>query len=133
MSRLNINHLGFILLALTALAACSSPPEALSTPAAASSNTSQGERIAILSCSACHAVGRADASPHADAPPFRDLSRNYSFEGLRETLPEGLIVDHPDMPVFQLDADETDALIKYLEEIQAIQSAAATQRSEFVP
>ena len=133
MSRLNINHLGFILLAFTALAACSSPPESLAAPAATNSNTSQGERIAILRCSACHAVGRADASQHADAPPFRDLSRNYSFEGLRETLPEGLIVDHPDMPVFQLDADETDALIEYLEEIQTVQSAALTERSELAP
>ena len=45
----------------------------------------------------------------------------------RDTLPEGLIVDHPDMPVFRLSLDEVDALIDYLEEIQATQTALLGQ------
>ena len=113
--------------AFAALMACSSPVNAKDAPTAAPMEIGRGERVAMLRCSGCHAISRTDQSEHASALPFRELSQSYPLEGLRDTLAEGLIVDHPDMPVFRLSLDEVDALIDYLEEIQATQTALQGQ------
>lgn len=105
------------LLAATALltsAACASSGEHTSP-------TLRGHALAVQSCSSCHAVGRSGASPAPEAPPFRTLSRNYRVDMLQEALAEGISVGHPAMPEFQFSPDDVDALIAYLETIQASQ------------
>ena len=72
----------------------------------------------LTACTRCHAIGRAGASPHAVAPPFRTLSRRYPIEGLAEALAEGLSVGHPDMPEFVFDSQDVGAILDYLKSIQ---------------
>src|SRR5262249_51727603 len=78
----------------------------------------RGEALLSKNCSRCHATGRAGASPHPEAPPFRTLSRKYPIEGLAEALAEGLSVGHPDMPEFVFEADEVRAILDYMQSIQ---------------
>lgn len=78
----------------------------------------RGESLLTANCARCHAVGRAGASPHPAAPPFRTLSRKYKIEGLAEALAEGLSTGHPDMPEFVFAPQDVGAIIDYLQSIQ---------------
>lgn len=76
-----------------------------------------GQLIAQL-CSGCHATRKGQASPHDDAPSLRQISRNYPVDRLEEALAEGMMVGHPDMPVFEFGVAEIDQIIAYLNTIQ---------------
>lgn len=129
---MSVCRTGLLALGLAALAACSSgpaaevPPEPELVPAPAGAEAAMnfdspvevGELIADSHCARCHAVGRTGDSPHPDAKPFRRLSENYPVGDLAESFAEGIIVGHPDMPMFVLGPHEIDALIAYLESIQ---------------
>jgi mono/diheme cytochrome c family protein len=82
-----------------------------------------GQKIAETRCATCHATGLSGDSPHPDAKPFRELSENYPVRDLEEALGEGILVGHPDMPVFVMSPYEIDALLTYLESIQRPQPA----------
>ena len=73
-----------------------------------------GEAVAEENCGRCHALGRNDMSPHKDAPPFREVAKRYKLEDLAESLAEGIVTGHPDMPVVALKEDEIDAFLTYL-------------------
>jgi mono/diheme cytochrome c family protein len=75
----------------------------------------RGEAIANVLCVRCHALGMTGASPHPQAPPFRDVARRYPPEHLAEALAEGLAVGHKDMPVITMSPGEIDAFLDYLE------------------
>lgn len=77
-----------------------------------------GRRLTASRCSRCHAVDRRDQSANPRAPRFRDLGRNFPFEGLREALREHMIVGHPEMPVVILSEPEIGDLIAYLKSLQ---------------
>jgi mono/diheme cytochrome c family protein len=79
---------------------------------------SRGEALLTRNCARCHAVGRTDISLHAEAPPFRTLSRRYPIEALEEALGEGLVSGHPDMPEFRFSAPDVGAIVAYLNSIQ---------------
>ena len=70
-------------------------------------------------CAACHAIGAVGASPEAQAPAFRRLGERYPPGFLAEAFAEGIVVGHPAMPQFELQPDEIDDLIAYLEWVQA--------------
>jgi len=78
----------------------------------------RGAALLERMCATCHAVGRTGTSPHRQAPPFRTLSRRYPIESLQETLAEGIISGHPDMPEFKFGATDVGAVIAYLRVIQ---------------
>ena len=78
----------------------------------------RGHDLAAANCATCHAVARAGESPAPEAPAFRTLSRNYRVAALEEALAEGISVGHPAMPNFQFTANDTQALILYLQSIQ---------------
>lgn len=104
-----------ILLTAAALAA---------TPAAAAPNRDAevlalGQSLVVRNCGLCHAVGRADVSPRPPAPAFRDLAQRYPIEALGESLAEGLLTGHPEMPEFRFEPHEVNAILRYLESIQA--------------
>lgn len=80
--------------------------------------TSRGEAIVREHCARCHAIGTTGDSPNKEAPPFRILSENYPVDDLAESLAEGIMSGHPDMPVFVFKPDEVDAIIAYLQSIQ---------------
>ena len=69
----------------------------------------QGRALAERMCSECHAIGARGQSPHAGAPAFRTLDR----------LREGLMVGHPDMPMFRFSREDARAFVLYLRSVQA--------------
>ena len=77
-----------------------------------------GQRLLARDCAGCHAIGRSDVSAHPAAPVFRELSSLYPVALLAEALAEGIMSGHPDMPVFEYQAEEVDQIIVYLESIQ---------------
>jgi cytochrome c len=78
----------------------------------------RGEALMARLCANCHAIGRAGASPHAQAPPFRVLGRRYAIESLEEALGEGLVSGHPEMPEFKFSPSDVGAVVAYLKSIQ---------------
>jgi cytochrome c len=80
--------------------------------------TAKGEVLVKEHCARCHAIGKEGNSPHEDAPPFRTLSSKYPVGDLAESLAEGIVSGHPDMPIFAFNAHDVEAIIQYLESIQ---------------
>ena len=111
--------LALVLLVVFAISGCSAGSEVDDRPSIA--EIDKGEAIAELVCSNCHAIGVDGSSPHSDATPFRDISKNYTIDMLADSLERGIIVDHPDMPPFSFPRDEVDALIDYMKRIQSPQ------------
>lgn len=68
-------------------------------------------------CARCHAVGREGESRLPIAPPLRTLASKYPLEALEESLAEGIVTGHPDMPEFQLAPEQIADLIAWLDEI----------------
>ncbi|MGA9541778.1 MAG: cytochrome c [Methyloceanibacter sp.] len=95
--------------------------------------TNKGEVIVRENCARCHAVGQTDESPNAEAPPFRVLSQSYPVESLAESLAEGIMSGHPDMPVFVFKPHDVDAIIAYLESIQVPADAAPSDPTPSAP
>ena len=125
-----LHRTGLLALGLLTLTACHTTPapaagETAAAPAESAgtdfefdSKVKVGKLIAETRCAKCHATGPTGESPHPDAKPFRTLSENYPVRDLEEALAEGIVVGHPDMPVFVLSPYEIDSLITYLESIQ---------------
>ena len=90
------------------------------SPAAAAqkSTATRGEVLVRKNCSRCHAIGKTGESPHPEAPPFRILSSKYPLEDLSESLAEGIVSGHPDMPIFVFSAHDVEAIVEYLKAIQ---------------
>jgi cytochrome c len=105
-------------LALVALSACASEPTLIAADEAGPSRA-RGHAIAERLCSACHAIGAVGASPNEEAPAFRRLGERYPPGVLAEAFAEGIVVGHPAMPQFELQPQEIDDLIAYLEWVQA--------------
>lgn len=106
-----------VLAAGVLLAACAAGQEPRRT-AQSNSNVAEGQRLAEVYCSTCHAIGAEGESRHPMAPPFRTLSRNYPVNALEEAFAEGILVGHRDMPEFRLEPDQIDDLLGYIESIQ---------------
>jgi mono/diheme cytochrome c family protein len=89
--------------------------------------TAKGEVLVKENCSRCHAIGKEGDSPHPEAPPFRTLSSKYPVADLAESLAEGIVSGHPDMPIFVFDPHDVEAIIDYLESIQDVPSPPSEQ------
>lgn len=79
----------------------------------------RGRTLASVNCSDCHAVGATGESPAPEAPAFRRLHEKYRVDTLQEALAEGISVGHPAMPQFMFTPADVDAMIAYLQSIQA--------------
>ena len=88
------------------------------TGAAEKDLTAKGEALVRENCARCHAVGKEGDSPHPEAPPFRTLSSKYPVEDLAESLAEGIVSGHPDMPIFAFTPTDVAAIVDYLNSIQ---------------
>jgi mono/diheme cytochrome c family protein len=91
---------------------------AYAAPAEDEQQIKRGAQLLQQKCAPCHAIGKTGDSPRAEAPPFRTLSQRYPIESLEESLGEGIMSGHPDMPEFSFDADDVGAIIAYLDSIQ---------------
>lgn len=76
-----------------------------------------GRGIAEVNCAVCHALGRDDTSPMVTAPAFRDLWKRYPVEQLEESLAEGIVAGHENMPELMLEPDEINAFVAYLKSL----------------
>ncbi|MEM1047472.1 MAG: cytochrome c [Pseudomonadota bacterium] len=83
----------------------------------ADASPSDGKAFAEANCARCHAIGRVGESPLAEAPPFRDLHTRYPIESLAEAFAEGIVTGHPEMPEFELDARQIDAILAYMKSL----------------
>ena len=90
----------------------------ISANAAEKTLVDKGEVLVKENCSRCHAIGKEGTSPHPPAPPFRTLSSKYPVEDLAESLAEGIVSGHPDMPIFVFSPHDVEAIIDYLQSIQ---------------
>jgi cytochrome c len=88
----------------------------LTSPALAQSSQSEGAALVKAQCAPCHAIARTGASPNPKAPPLREIARKYKPEDLEEAFAEGIMVGHqsPDMPAFEFEPAQIDALTAYL-------------------
>jgi len=77
----------------------------------------KGEALAQQQCSQCHATGATGESPHKEAPPFRTFASKWPLENLEESLAEGIVTGHADMPAITLEPDEITVLIEHLHTI----------------
>ena len=77
----------------------------------------KGKALAEQNCGQCHATGASGNSPHAEAPPFRTFASKWPLENLEESLAEGIVTGHPDMPAIVLEPDEIDVLIEHIHTI----------------
>lgn len=73
-----------------------------------------GEAILEKLCARCHAIGVTGDSAHREAPPFREVVKRYPPENLEESLAEGIVSGHSDMPEFTFSSEEVSAIIGYL-------------------
>jgi cytochrome c len=85
---------------------------------AADASAERGRDVALENCSGCHAIGTTDASPRAEAPPFRALHERYPVEHLAEALVEGIVTGHADMPEFRFSPEDAEDLIAYLRTLE---------------
>ena len=86
-------------------------------PAYHALEVAKGQALVEKHCASCHAIGTADASPHKQAPPFRDVVTRYPAEHLAEALAEGIQSGHPDMPVFVFEPDDINAFLAFLDSL----------------
>ena len=78
----------------------------------------RGREIAEAACAPCHAIGRSGTSPNPKATPFREIGRKYPVDNLEETLAEGVVTGHPEMPKVKMTPKDIGAFIAYLHTIQ---------------
>lgn len=78
----------------------------------------RGREIAEAACAPCHAIGRSGTSPNPKATPFREIGRKYPVDNLEETLAEGVVTGHPEMPKVKMTPKDIGAFIAYLRTIQ---------------
>lgn len=93
----------------------------VAVPASAAPNAEdlkRGENLLITYCGSCHATGRTGNSRRPDAPAFRTLGKRYPIDSLEESLGEGIVAGHPDMPEMSFDGDDVGAIVDYLKSIQ---------------
>ncbi|MDQ0316136.1 c-type cytochrome [Amorphus orientalis] len=93
-------------------------PTPMDEAAASPDAVAEGRALAIGNCGGCHATGLEDESPLAEAPPFRTLGWNYPVRYLQESLAEGIVTGHDDMPEVAWDPGTIGVFLAYLESIQ---------------
>ena len=74
----------------------------------------EGKRLAEINCTRCHSIEADGESPLTDAPPFREIARNYDPSELVDGFMEGLAVRHPLMPDWDMTEPQAQALSAFV-------------------
>lgn len=87
--------------------------------AAVEARLERGLAIAAENCSACHAIGLDDESPTRvnENTAFRQLHERYPIAMLEETAKTGGISGHDEMPEFQFEPEDAEALLAYIDSL----------------
>jgi len=115
----NLALANLALSAVLALSMIAIPGAALAQGSPDAATLTRGEELVAKNCGQCHAVGRPGNSPRSDAPTFRALGQRYPIASLEESLGEGIMSGHPDMPEMSFESEDVGAIIDYLKSIQA--------------
>jgi mono/diheme cytochrome c family protein len=100
-------------------------------PATANDNgVAAGRALVEMYCTDCHATGPTGDSPLSIAPRFRDLYLRYNVEHLSEALVEGIVTAHPDMPPFEFDPEQAEAIIVYLKTLEPVPPAGDPAKAD---
>ncbi len=73
-------------------------------------DASNGERLAMRWCSACHVVANDQREANADAPPFEEIAKRFSEPGLTTFL----LDPHAKMPDMNLTRFEAADIAAYV-------------------
>jgi mono/diheme cytochrome c family protein len=73
-----------------------------------------GKRLAEINCARCHNLEAEGESPLTDAPPFREIARNYDRYELIDGFMEGLAVRHPLMPDWEVTEPQAEELTDFV-------------------
>ncbi len=111
---------GLLLVSMLLAAGCAAGPGSPSPPAEELDATlvSTGRDVAKLRCSQCHALDGILHSPNPSAPPMAMLLERYDADMLASDLIDGIRVGHDEMPEFDLQVIEADALVAYLKSLR---------------
>lgn len=74
----------------------------------------EGKRLSEINCAKCHNLEAEGESPLTDAPPFRDVAKNYDADELTDSFMEGLAVRHPLMPDWEVTEPQAEALSAFI-------------------
>lgn len=74
----------------------------------------EGQALLETHCARCHAIGKTDKSPLKNAPPLRDIYRQYPVVRLEFELSEGIGSRHRDMPQIQFSTEQIDKILEFL-------------------
>ena len=80
----------------------------------------EGKSLVTRNCSRCHAIGKEEESPLAQAPPLREIYLRYPIEQLSQGLSEGMGSRHREMPQIQFSAEQALAILNYLGSVTGI-------------
>ena len=83
-----------------------------------SPSAQRGLTIARTNCARCHSIDKVSESPLKIAPPFRDLHQRFPIDTLTRRLSEGITANHPTMPQFRLEADQTNDVVAFIKSLQ---------------
>ena len=78
----------------------------------------RGQTLVNADCAQCHATDQVSNSPLKIAPPFRSLHTKYPIETLRLPLREGVLTNHPTMPIFRFDTGQVEDIIAYFKTLE---------------
>ena len=88
----------------------------LAAPALAGEGELRAGRMLLEDhCGSCHAISAIAPSPLEEAPAFREVVTRYPVADLEESLAEGIVTGHPNMPQVAFDPGALDAVMAYLE------------------
>ncbi len=74
----------------------------------------EGRRLAEINCARCHSIEAKGESPLTDAPPFREIAKNYDKIELIDGFMEGLAVRHPLMPDWDVTDQQAESLAAFV-------------------
>ena len=77
-----------------------------------------GQKLAKEKCAKCHSIAKQGGSPHKDAPPFRTFASKWPLSFLEESLAEGIVTGHEDMPEVVFSPKEIGEFLEFLGSLQ---------------
>ena len=87
---------------------------AVITQPAVAADASNGERLAMRWCAACHVVSKDQREANADAPPFEEIAKRFNESGLMTFL----LDPHAKMPNMNLSRMEAADIAAYVSKLR---------------
>lgn len=95
----------------------------LSSAGAQEDGVAEGRRLADINCTRCHNIEAEGESPLTDAPPFREVAKNYMPDELFDGFMEGLAVRHPLMPDWDMTDEQARAMTAFIMSLKGDEQA----------